>query len=121
MDKLIEIIANVIDIDALQITRDEENNIIEITNSIDSQVIVILSNADGIWVRLSDPNTGYFCETIEEFTNYIEALMTNKIEVCVGSKNGEWVETIIVPTHNHDEMQDDLDYSISYWAYPKNN
>ena len=45
--------------------------------------------------------------------------MTNEIEVCVGTKNSEWIETIYVPTHNHDEMKEDLDYKISYWAYPK--
>lgn len=118
-EQIINIIAKVVDLNELMINKDSSKKTIMITNKIDNQAIIIQLNEDGIWVRLRAPRTGYLCESIEEFKSYIKALMTNEIEVCVGTKNNEWVETIYVPTHNHDEMKDDLGYEISYWAYSK--
>ena len=118
--ELINIIASIVDIDELTI-QIQNDNTIEITNKIDDQAIVVQHEKDGVWVRLRDPYTGYICETLDEFSSYVESLMKNEIEVCVGTKNNEWVETIILPAHIHDEMKEDVDYTISYWAYSKKN
>jgi len=119
-EQTIDIISKIVDLNELSISKDSNKKSVLITNKIDDQAIILQFTEDGIWVRLREPKSGYLCESIEEFKSYIKALMTNKIEVCVGTKNGKWVETIYVPTHNHDEMKEDLDYSISYWANPKN-
>ncbi len=118
MEDLINIIASNVEIKDFSINIDSVNSTIEITNKIETQSIIIQSNDDGFWVRLREPHTGYFCESKDEFKLSIEALMKNRIEVCVGSKEDKWIETIIVPTHNHDEMKSDLDYQIYYWPYP---
>lgn len=118
-EQIIEIISKIVDLNELSISKDSVKKSILITNKIDDQAINLQFTEDGIWVRLREPQSGYLCESIEEFKSYVKALMTNEIEVCVGTKDGKWVETIYVSTHNHDEMKDDLDYSISCWAYPK--
>lgn len=118
-EQTINIISKIVDLKELSIIKDSIKRSIMITNKIDDQAIILQFTDDGIWVRLRAPRTGYLCETIEEFESYIKALMTNEIEVCVGTKNDVWVETLFLPTNNHDEMKLDVGYEISYWAYPK--
>lgn len=118
MSEFIDVIASIVDIDELTIEIVNDTTI-EITNNIDDQAIIIQHGKDAIWVRLREAYTAYLCETIDEFSAYIESLMKNEIEVCVGLEDNEWVETIILPTNNYDEMTLDLDYHISSWSFPK--
>lgn len=119
MEELYNIIARDVDVNNLNIKEDLENRTIEIANKIDDQVIIVQSTKDGIWVRHREPSTDYCCESEDLFESYIEALLNNRVEVCVGCKEDEWIETIIVPTHNYDEMKDGLDYCISSWVNTK--
>lgn len=115
---ILEIISTIVSVDELMIDEDPNGKLIEITNRVNDQAIIIQTTDDGFWVRLREPYTSYFCETLEEVEMYMEKLMTNKIEVCVGFKDVEWAETVITPIGKHDELTDDFDYTISSWANP---
>ena len=116
-EQIVNIISKIVNLNNLCIDKDSIRNTIIITNKIDDEAIILQFSEDGIWVRLRAPRTGYFCESIEEFKAYIKALMTNEIEVYVGTNNNDWIETIFVSSNNNDEIKEGLDYEISYWTY----
>lgn len=115
---MMAIISTIVAVDELIIDKDPNGKRIETTNKVNDQAIIIQTTDDGFWVRLREPYTSYLCETLEELEMYMENLTTNKIEVCVAFKDGEWAETVITPIDKHDELTDDFDYTISSWSNP---
>ena len=97
--------------------KEEASQIVaEINNQISNQSIIVQITDEGIWVRLSEPQTAYFCESYQEFEHFTNDLLLGNVEVAVGYNNKEWQETVIIFKKDYSALSEEFEYRISSWA-----
>ena len=96
------------------ITDADNQTVFEIDNKDNDQVVIIqITKEADIWVRLTEPHSGYYCESIEEFKHYFQELINGNIEVAIGYENSIWKETSIVFSKQYDTLDGDYEYTIA--------